>query len=969
MDMSIASAAAQLRAVRNAKMERNKNYHQADADTVAFDGDHAPIFPKQDAKHDAQFLNQRLGVGNVLRESAQFIPKNRTVWKIGDSTLPAVPNYDTHWKKVDQTSLAIPIDQLKPGGNLMALVQQTMMCYYNTEDRSIVNQVMQRKDEDVFDGICTTGFSIDDIPMNQPLLAPLLPADPTDIFCRLPVHTSIEQNQHASPGCPKFRASFTAYGETIHGFGNNRQEARRDGALKLCYTFQHILDVHDFDAAFWHPLPSKERPKARTKAETELINAVRCKVDEATPVDTELSPRLFQSQVTCQGFKIQAQSFSKKLARKRLNLYLMLLMPKELAKVDISLWLGDGASMAPDAKYGQTDVERGLKRSSDIELERLVKRARNQPVVIFAGSDDELKNKIEKHVTTNYAGCQSFPVNPSAKKTMNFYLTHRCQNRFKFDRIDKKVNDKLVVNLCLPDGTDHLGYGRNLDMAKHSALLEALKYSQTLGQVEPMSAYGICTYGLMHDVCQGIHVAVNPNSDQSIWTCVINAGKPEKGGDVTIESFAASDFTKKGAQRIAAAQFLKQYDGRTAHALKFARQVASEKLKNPMTNHSTILNNVFNRLGMKRPTTDESKMITWKIHGRSFQIKATDDRNQDDEMMLEEIKSEYPYLLLDYEPNPMKHLNGKLRLNQKLKEMDTGMIDWKIEHYDDEIRFFRVSLTLPSKDRFVGDGSNLIRAQRNAAYNCMRTHPVLSVGAESQDTKNYWNDLTLKIGSSGELKSEVISGDPDCPITMYCRVRVTCLEKGDKLCEATATGISKAHADCRAAMKIVEEPTYEGKSCLTVLAERKVSYRFEADESSGSVLKKVVLKYLPGENGDQSYHGEGLSERLARAKAAYSFLCATFGPDRHKQQVREVTSIKQIKPYNRNGEDDPELPPLSRERGNQLPENPPNLNEQWRTQREKILNIAEKAAIKKSEAKAEAQDKDDVVLLEDMPEE
>ncbi len=188
-------------------------------------------------------------------------------------------------------------------------------------------------------------------------------------------------------------------------------------------------------------------------------------------------------------------------------------MPKELRKIDTTAWLGDGAGMAPDATYGQTDVQRGLKRSSDIELEHLVKRAKKQPLIIFDGSDDELKVLAEKHVATSFSDNYSFPINPRAKKSMSFFLQHRCQGRYKFDRIDKTVNDKLVVNLLLPDGTDHIGHGKNLDSAKHSALIAALDNNTILAQTEPMSFYGICAYGLLQATCKGIHLSVQPNHD------------------------------------------------------------------------------------------------------------------------------------------------------------------------------------------------------------------------------------------------------------------------------------------------------------------------------------------------------------------------------------------------------------------------------------------------------------------------
>ena len=188
-------------------------------------------------------------------------------------------------------------------------------------------------------------------------------------------------------------------------------------------------------------------------------------------------------------------------------------MPKELRKVDTTAWLGDGAGMAPDVTYGQTDVQRGLKRSSDIELEKLAKIARKQPLRIFDGNDDQLKVIAEKHVATAFNDTASFPINPRAKKSMSFFLQHRCQGRYKFDRIDKTVNDKLVVNLLLPDGTDHIGQGKNLETAKHSALLSALDNNSILAQTEPMSFFGICAYGLVQSLCKGVHLAVQPNHD------------------------------------------------------------------------------------------------------------------------------------------------------------------------------------------------------------------------------------------------------------------------------------------------------------------------------------------------------------------------------------------------------------------------------------------------------------------------
>ena len=124
---------------------------------------------------------------------------------------------------------------------------------------------------------------------------------------------------------------------------------------------------------------------------------------------------------------------------------------------------------------------------------------------------------------------------------------------------------------------------------------------------------------------------------------------------------------------------------------------------------------------------------------------------------------------------------------------------------------------------------------------------------------------------------------------MYCRVRVTCHQNGEKLFESTATGISKNHADRRAAKKILEEPSYGAKAPNQVIAERKmnneVTYILEKTVQ-GQLMQKCLLKYSPGHgHPEQEYPAEGISVKLAKAKAAYSFLCATFGPDQSKKQV------------------------------------------------------------------------------------
>lgn len=136
------------------------------------------------------------------------------------------------------------------------------------------------------------------------------------------------------------------------------------------------------------------------------------------------------------------------------------------------------------------------------------------------------------------------------------------------------------------------------------------------------------------------------------------------------------------------------------------------------------------------------------------------------------------------------------------------------------------------------------------------------------------------------MKSEIISGVGDCPQTMYCRVRLTCYQNNEKLFESTATGISKLHADRRAAKKILEEPTYGAKLPGHVISERNINISYIMEiKDAGQIIQKCLLKYQPKDQPEQEYPAEGLNVKHAKAKAGYSFLCATFGPDQSKKQV------------------------------------------------------------------------------------
>ena len=383
--------------------------------------------------------------------------------------------------------------------------------------------------------------------------------------------------------------------------------------MKLQFMFQHALDVHEFDAAYWHPLPPKQMHQKRNQVEMDMINAVRSKIDADGQIEiVETAPRLFSATCTVEGLKIGAQAFSKKLAKKRLDLFLMLLMPNQLEHVDPSSWLGDGAGFAPDASYGLTDSQRGQKRGPGLysnvdtapELKKMKKTAN-----VIEESDDQLKNRIEKHVTayTTMLDGTGFPINVYNKKSLHFFLSHRCQARHKYSQIDKTITDKVTVTLLLPDGTEYVGSAKTVEMAKHMAMLAAYKENMLLKQKEPMSTYGVCTYGLMQELVSNVSVHSKAAQDGTQWTCEIEALRQKTENKIDIVKLEKSDFTKKGAQRLAAHAFLKEFNPATKQALEWAIEIAKEKLeKSDGIDKSKIVNQVFQRLGQKKPSKDES---------------------------------------------------------------------------------------------------------------------------------------------------------------------------------------------------------------------------------------------------------------------------------------------------------------------------------------------------------------------------
>ena len=332
---SLALAATQLRLAADLKRERLEKYGKADENTVAFDLDTSTIFPREPENAETVFKNMQLGIGNKLNPSSLFQQRGAQVWKYGEFSRAAPSYMEKPWEEQEQTALCVPYETLKPGsGAMMEAVRNTMQQFYcHPEDRAIACQVTERAEEEAWDGVCTTGFSIDGIPMHQPRLVPKIPADPTVILSRMPIHLKMDTNNNAKEGTPKFRYTFSVFGEDVHGFGVTKEAAKRDGALKLCYMFQHALEVHDYDVAFWHPLPSMAQKGARTRAENELLNVIRTKMGQPNPDEEEIAPRLFQASCVIEGLRIEAQAYSKKLAKKRLYLYLMLLMPNQLKMV------------------------------------------------------------------------------------------------------------------------------------------------------------------------------------------------------------------------------------------------------------------------------------------------------------------------------------------------------------------------------------------------------------------------------------------------------------------------------------------------------------------------------------------------------------------------------------------------------------------------------------------------------------
>ena len=606
MRRSMYLAVTQLHLAADLKRKRMERYGKADEDDKTWNPDDSVFFPKDNPEADHSFQNEVLGIGNSIQPSQLFRPKPRR-WTPG--SLKSIYDNDA-WRKADTTDLCLPASIFQPGKtcDIMSVARKTMETFYvHHEDRAIAKSVFERDEEEAFDGVCTTGFAIDGIPFTQPQLQPILLQKPVDILSRLPCHTQLDVNDQAPPNCPSIRITFTVYNEQIHGYGYTKAQAMHDGAMKLQFMFQHVLDVHEFDVAFWHPLPPFELKQQRTKVESHLINLVRSKIDDGNIHIEETAPRLFQASCYIEGLKIEAQAYSKRLARKRLYLFLMLLMPNQLKDIDVSEWLGDGAGFAPDATWGLTDSQRGKKRGPGLYSDEPVKKKANiKATEVTTEHDFEIKNKIEKHVTsyTTMLDGTGFPINIYQKKSLHFFLTHRCQNRYRFNKIDKTITDKVAIILELPDGTEYSGCSKTLELSRHMALLKAVKESSILNQKEPMATHGVCSYGLMQDLCTNIKVHCMASQDNSVWTCELEGARKKKGKEeLEPINIIKTDFTKKGAQRLAALEFLKTFNDCTRKAWTFAVNIAREKLqKSDGIDKSKVVNSVFQRIGQKKPS-------------------------------------------------------------------------------------------------------------------------------------------------------------------------------------------------------------------------------------------------------------------------------------------------------------------------------------------------------------------------------
>ena len=134
----------------------------------------------------------------------------------------------------------------------------------------------------------------------------------------------------------------------------------------------------------------------------------------------------------------------------------------------------------------------------------------------------------------------------------------------------------------------------------------------------------------MHDISQGVIVSAKPNHDNTMWEVSLTAVRPDpKNPDQAnrnpnqILEIIRSDFTKKGAQRIASLHFLQRFNETTKKVWQIAKETAAEKFRALDGQDKTkLVNQIFQRLGMKKPSAADNGLITWNIYGKESIIKA-----------------------------------------------------------------------------------------------------------------------------------------------------------------------------------------------------------------------------------------------------------------------------------------------------------------------------------------------------------
>ena len=110
----------------------------------------------------------------------------------------------------------------------------------------------------------------------------------------------------------------------------------------------------------------------------------------------------------------------------------------------------------------------------------------------------------------------------------------------------------------------------------------------------------------------------------------MEAIKRKKHDEIETINITKTDFTKKGAQRLAALALLKAFNDSTRKAWTFAVAIAKAKLqKSDGIDKTKVVNSVFQRIGQKKPFKNESGVIHFEIYGQKSEIKSTNDSNQD----------------------------------------------------------------------------------------------------------------------------------------------------------------------------------------------------------------------------------------------------------------------------------------------------------------------------------------------------